>query len=281
VTDGGLSPLPPTRRRTREELRALLLDAGVQVLRDEGLGTGAEQLTFKRVFERVAADTGIRVTNASVIGRIWQNQAEFQSAVLASVAVDEVTDQEDAVLAATAVVLATADRSTLEGRRAALRELLRVAAEANLATGATSRSWAVAIGVWALASGSRGSEVDEEIYPALLNSYAGIDERAQAVTRGIMEFLGLRLRAPLRVDQFTQVCTALVEGCALRDRADAGIRGIERATGPGGAVQEWTVLGIGMEALVDEFFEFDPHWSSEPASGAVAEVRTEPRRAHP
>jgi len=266
VTDDGPSLSPPVRRRTREELRALLLEAGVQVLRDEGLGTGAEQLTFKRVFERVAAATGIRITNASVIGRIWQNQAEFQSAVLASLAVDEVTDQEEAFLSVAATVLDAADRSTLEGRKAALRELLRVAAEANLATGATSRSWAVVIGAWALASGSRGSETGQEIYAALLHSYTGVDERAQAATQGLMAFFGLELRPPLRLDQFTRACTALVEGCALRDRVDDGIRGIGRATGPDGAVQEWTVLGIGMEALVDEFFEFDPHWSPEPAS---------------
>jgi hypothetical protein len=261
VTDG--TP-PPARRRSREELRALLLDAGVEVLRDEGLGTGAEQLTFKRVFERVAATTGIRVTNASVIGRIWENQAEFQSAVLATMVADEVTDQEQAVMAAAMTALAAADRSTLDGRRAALRELLRVAAEANLSTGVTSRSWAVVIGVWALASGSRGSGAGDEIYTALKRSYEGIEERASEVARTLMAYLGLRLRPPLRVEQFTLVCTALVEGCALRDRADSGIRGIGRPTGPGGTVQEWTVLGIALEALVGEFFEFDPDWSPEP-----------------
>ena len=31
----------------------MLLDAGRSILRDEGLGTGAEAITFKRVFDRV------------------------------------------------------------------------------------------------------------------------------------------------------------------------------------------------------------------------------------
>ena len=109
------------RRRTRAELRALLLDAGVEVLLEEGLGTGAEHLTFKRVFDRVAATSGFRVTNASVIGRIWDNQAEFQSAVLTSVAAEEVTDQELSMREATADLVIAADRSTMEGRRAAMR----------------------------------------------------------------------------------------------------------------------------------------------------------------
>ena len=35
-------------RQTREELRSLLLETGRTILREDGLGTGAESLTFKR-----------------------------------------------------------------------------------------------------------------------------------------------------------------------------------------------------------------------------------------
>jgi hypothetical protein len=47
-------------RRNRDELRELLLRSGQSILREEGLGTGAEMLTFKRVFDRVEKDTGVR-----------------------------------------------------------------------------------------------------------------------------------------------------------------------------------------------------------------------------
>jgi hypothetical protein len=59
------------------------------------------------------------------------------------------------VLAGTAPFVETIDRSTPEGRLQALREIVRLGAEANLAVGTTSRSWATVIGVWALASGAR------------------------------------------------------------------------------------------------------------------------------
>ena len=261
---GQSTPVPS--RRTRAELRALLIDAALEVLRQDGLGTGAEQLTFKRVFERVAAETGIRVTNASVIGRIWANQAEFQSAVLAEVASEEVTDQERAVMAATAGYVASVDRSTPEGRRIALREFLRLAGEANLVTGTTSRSWATVIGVWALASGSRAAGTGDPIHEAMRASYAVIEDRSVVATKALMAFLGLRPRPPLDVRQFTTAVTALVEGCALRDRAAPGIRGLELPTGPDGALQPWTVLGVGLEALADQFFELDPDWAPGPAS---------------
>jgi len=174
---------------------------------------------------------------------------------------EEVTDQERIVMVATAEYVATVDRSTVGSRRAALHEIMRIAAEANLNTGTTSKGWATVLGVWALASGSQGSPATDPIYESLRASYTAIEERGIAATEALLAFLGMRPRPPFDTRQFTTACTALVEGCVLRDRADAGIRGIELGTGPGGSMQEWTVLGVGMEALAEHFFEFDPDWT--------------------
>jgi len=252
-------------RRSREELRSVLIKAGLDVLRENGLSTGAEGLTFKRVFEHVAATSGIRVTNASVIGRIWQNLAEYQGTVLALVAAEEVADLELAAAEASILSLKGVDLSTLEGRSATLTQLLRVSADSILDSVAISRRWALVIGAWALTSGSRGNEVSEPIHQALAHGFALTDARSVATTESLMDFLGLRLRSPLRVDQYISAQVALVDGCGLRDRADpSDMRGIDRPTGPGGAMEEWTVLAIGMEALADQFFEFDPDWSPPP-----------------
>ncbi len=218
TTAGAAGHRPPAAgRRTRSELRALLLDAGLEVLRRDGLGTGAEALTFKRVFERVAATTGIRVTNASVIGRIWDGLAEYQSAVLAAMASGEVTEQERAVIETVAGYVAAADRSTPEARRSAVREVMRLAAEANLAVGTTSRAWATVIGAWALASGARRSGVPNPVYDAMRAGYDAVDERSAADTVALADYLGLRVRPPFDVRQFSAALTALVEGCALRE----------------------------------------------------------------
>ena len=75
------APHRRTPRRSRKELRRLLVEAGTELLLEEGLGTGAEHLTFKRVFERLESTTGVRVTNASVIGRIWDSQDDFQTGI--------------------------------------------------------------------------------------------------------------------------------------------------------------------------------------------------------
>jgi hypothetical protein len=38
---------------------------------------------------------------------------------------------------------------------------------------------------------------------------------------------------------------------------EEGMGGIMRATGPGGDEREWTLFGIGLEALARQFFEID------------------------
>ncbi len=254
----------PRSRRSRAELRDLLIEAGMAILMEEGLGTGAENLTFKRVFERVAATQGIRITNASVIGRVWQNQAEYQSAVLAAVAAEELDVLTIDAADVARRVVADADRSTLDGRRRALSELARRAGEADLQMIAASGSWVATVGVWALSSAAPRSDEDD-VRTALRAGFAAIAEANLAFARTLQDDLGLRLRTGLELDHFVLSATALIKGCALRDRADPlALHGIMRPTGPDGAEQEWTILGVGLEALFDEYFELDPAWRPGP-----------------
>ena len=76
----------------------------------------------------------------------------------------------------------------------------------------------------------------------------------------VLPLLGLRPRAPLTLRQFTVSTGALVEGCALRQVGAEDLDVIERPTGPGGSMQEWTLFAVGLEALATAFFEIDPDW---------------------
>ena len=129
---------PPRTRRSRAELHKIVLDAGRDLLLSEGLGTGAEHLSFKRVLSHVADTRGIRITNASIIGRIWENQEEFQTDVIRSIVdqqvEEEVQDTSDALVAA----MGRLDVSTPELRRASLGELIRVTSAQYLSSASTS-----------------------------------------------------------------------------------------------------------------------------------------------
>ena len=84
----------------------------------------------------------------------------------------------------------------------------------------------------------------------------------------MLAYCGFRIRAPLTIGQLTASAGALAEGLALRERVDPdSTRGIERPSGPDGSAQTWTLFGLALVALVEEFIEPDPDWDKS-AEGA-------------
>lgn len=246
-------------RMTRNELRELLLASGLEMLREEGLATGAERLTFKRVFDRVEDETGIRVTNASVIRRIWRDNEDYQNDVLSLAVSDQSVDELQAALKKADQVLKKANLSTVDGRRTAVTELCRVAGGAHAEALAASRGWQLFAGTWANIASRPEDKWDERVTDAARATYAGLTERLAETMQGYMDVLGLRLRDGLTLQQFAVSVVALAEGCALRDRTDpAGSRKIKLPTGPGGRRQDWGIFSIGFEALVWRFLELAP-----------------------
>ena len=104
-------------RHSRDELRELILATGQTMLEEEGLSSGAAALTFKRVFARVEEDTGIRLTNASVIRRVWDSQSDFQTDVLAKIARGQNDQEIDAAESTVGPIAGSFDLTTLEGSR--------------------------------------------------------------------------------------------------------------------------------------------------------------------
>ncbi len=252
---------------SRDELRSLLLETGRTLLIEEGLGAGVDTLTFKRVFERVEATTGRRISNASVIRRAWENQADYQTDVLVSVAQQDGLGEFDGTFSAMAPLFATMDLSTEEARERSLRELCRVGGAANVLALLESPHWSLWIAVWALATTDphhpdeqRAGHLDK-IRRALLSGYEGVTQLWEDAYAALAASLGLRPRSPLTVRQFTVAVGALAEGCSLRQRLDPHMHGILRPTGPDGENQEWSVFAIGLEALQHQFFEPDPDWA--------------------
>ncbi len=261
-------------KQSREALRSLLLDAGRTVLLEDGLGTGADTLTFKRVFERVEEDTGLRLSNASIIRRVWENQADYQADVLASVAAEEGLGAFDRTIQALVPLIEGLDVSTAEAREQSLREVCRIGGAANILTLLESPNWSLWIAVWSLATTepSRGTpppvDFQKRIRVALLEGYDGFTARWEDAYRTLADFLGMRIRAPLTFGQLSVAVGALAEGCSLRHRVDEGMEGIVRPTGPHGEEQEWTLFAIGLEAILHQFFEPDPERADPPVPAA-------------
>lgn len=211
---------------------------------EEGLGTGVEHVTFKRVFDRLQAEQGIKVTNASVIGRIWENQDEFQRAVLRSVAASGEEDLS-ATLQMFEEIVDGADRSTPESRLLALSEICRVAGAIELDAMRDSGDWRTWVAMWGLHASKDSLQADPEVGELLARSYDRWTEFLTAVYANIFDRLGFEMADGLDISDLTAAIAAVTEGSALRDRLNPEVtRGIVSTASPDGVEREWTLLGL-------------------------------------
>lgn len=252
-------------KQSREDLRATLLEAGREILLEEGLGTGSSNLTFKRVFERVEKKTGVRVTNASVIRRVWDNQSDFQADVLVAIAQDEGRPETDRTVGAVVSVFDGVDLSTVESRARAMQEVCRVGGEASTKALADSPNWSLWISVVAMATTTTLPDQQLRMQTALLEGYGTVAKFWEEIYQGLIDLLGLRIRQPWTIRQFTMAVTAFAEGCSLRQHVTGNTERITRPTGPNGEDREWTLFSAGLEALASQFFEPDPDFVPPPA----------------
>ncbi len=240
----------------------MFIEAGRAILREGGLGTGGDVLTFKKVCQRVESDFGIRFTNASIIGRIWKNQFEYQTDVLATIAADDSNVEVQATLDLIAPLVASLDTASEEARRWSLQELCRVASAVHMTTLRQSTDWSLWIGIWAVTAVGSAPERRRRVDEALRASYADVTEQMEGIYAALVGMLGYRVRDGVTTRQFAIAAAALAEGCVLRDRVDAvQMSGIRRPTGRDGEEQEWTLLGLAFDALTRQFYELDPEWN--------------------
>jgi len=244
-------------RRSRAELRATLLDEGRQVLAEEGLQTTSSNLTFKRVFDRVDCRTGERITNASVIRRIWDNQAEFQADVLVAVTRDQARPEAGATVEAMTAVLESIDLATEESRAAAVREVFRVAGNASSTEFGRSAVWPLWISVVAMAASAPSPAQQHRFTSALTEGFESVAAFWSGTFAALMAMLGLRIRPGFTLDQFVQMVVALAQGCSIGQRIGGRDEVMVRPTGPDGQDQEWSPFSVGLESLVHQFMEPD------------------------
>ncbi len=260
-------------RRSREELRIVLLDVGVALLLERGLVGGAEHVTFAEVFAAAEGRWGSSINPASVYKRIWGTQAEFQRDLVLAAAAFYPDGEEQPTLAAARTVLASADLSTAQSRKAALSELCRVAGEVHVRILERSRPWQIWVGIWALTVSTPSTVDDEILGPAIRVGHEKAARALQVILEEVIPAIGYRMAPSFSFEQLSLAIEALTEGMALRGRfADARVLNIlrpdvvsgnlenSRSTSPAGALEAsatWTLFAVAMESLVLQFCEPD------------------------
>jgi hypothetical protein len=240
----------------RDELKELLVQVGLDLLIEEGLARGTERLTFKRVFDRAADERGVRVTNASVIGRIWTDMADYQADVLAAALKNDDLDGMEETILAAARVVAEADLVSVAGRHAAAVEVIRVACEAHVDAMTRARKADLNMGLRGLSVSRLPMEEGTLTAASVRWAYEEFAVRWDFVFEQTFAVIGIRMRPGLTVRQLSMLAISLTEGFTIWDRVDPTMtRHILRPTGPAGEKREWTIFSLGLEALVWQFAE--------------------------
>jgi hypothetical protein len=250
----------PRVRRSRQELREIVLEAGRDVLLTEGLGTGAEHLSFKRVLSHVAATRGIRITNASVIGRIWENQEQFQLDVVNSIANIQGDEEVSVATGAFDAALGRLDVSTPPLRRASLAELIRVSCAEYLTSASTSAA-SIQMALVSYVAASQTATSDNRLIDSFRDTNRRLTARYEELYALGLNACGWRIRPQYTVHEVATLFSAIAEGILLHQLIDPdAFSPIVLVSELDGSEVEWTQLGITMNSLVAFFAEPDPDW---------------------
>jgi hypothetical protein len=221
----------------------------------------AEHLSFKRVLSHVAVTRGIRITNASVIGRIWENQEQFQLDVVNSIANIQGDEEVAVATEALGAVLGRIDVSTPPLRRASLAELIRVSCAEYLASASTSAA-SIQMALVSYVAASQTATSDNR----LIDSFRRTNERLTAQYEELYSFglsaCGWRIRSQYSIHEVATLFSAIAEGILLHHLIDPdAFAPVLLASGLDGSQVEWSQLGITMNSLVDFFAEPEPEWT--------------------
>jgi hypothetical protein len=246
-------------RRSSAEIAELLVRTGMEIVLVEGPGHGVSNLTFKRVLDRLRDDHGITLAHASIIGRAFADQADYQHAVLSALIRMVGETELDETSAMIVTILRGADRTTLEGRLAANNDVIRLGAFANEKSMQESKTWPIWMAL--VATEAVRQQPDPTIYEELRSVVARETEDFADLYSRILDYLGLRIRDPYTINHLTIAISAIAEGAVMRQKVLPGLfTNQTMSPRPGEPAQLWSLLGLAIRGISDLMIEPIPNW---------------------
>ncbi len=247
----------PGPESTLEDVRALLIQTGVDDLLEAGLGTGVERLKLADVIE--AAGVSRATAYRSLFDEALNPQETMRRDVLKHVVGRSARQEQynSTVAAATAEFTLQADAlasSDVALRTQAMRSILLVAANSNFFEVAASRERAV---LTAMSGALRSIPADQlpEERDALRSGEEGISHRFVEMYAVYSELFGYRLKSHYEPHHFSTAIASVIDGTVMRDGYSEFLADIKRPTGPDGADESWTLFAILFEATYLAFWE--------------------------
>jgi hypothetical protein len=249
------------KRRKRADLKRLVLEAGVEVLERDGIGFGAEDLTYAKVFEHLEQTAGLRVTRGSVHERIWESQRDFQLEVLAAVVEWDVVSFLGETRATVEATVNEADLSTHAAREEAMRFLLRVTPMQSIQRSKTVDKWALwHATVHSVFSHSSTDENVATVRQVATTAYHKLFTARTELYFDAAQMLGYRIRQVpglterQMVEKWTSMILAMADGFSIREGAGL-IEAFELPSGPDGSPEQWDDFSFALWQVMPAFLE--------------------------
>lgn len=221
------------KRRSLDETRALLLDAGTALLADDGVSVTLDRVALIDVCRRAGLST------AGSAYKIWPNQQAFRAELLQHLVVGS-----SATFATTDQVT---DLLSDDGPLLCLDELIRIAAADNAETNQVI--YPTYLVVWL------ARRTDAELAATFQASEEDWLDAIVSLFTQVVEAYDLEFVPPFDAAVLGVTLSALVEGLTIRRRATPEFvpDSLPLPTGENGSDQPWTPFAIGVKAIFDAY----------------------------
>jgi hypothetical protein len=195
-----------------------MLETGHELALEAGIGLSLADFSMEEVIQRA------RVPRSSVY-RLWAYKDDYMDDLLCHMAgpgrwfAGQGAFDPETFRVVESTIVDNADLlNTAEGRRAILREIVRVAVRRNYDVGAQNRKWRIHVALIATIGSGRRDEIRDRIATTLEQTQAHSRRSMANMYRRMLVLLGLRLRdETLTIDHLITATSALMQGLTLRN----------------------------------------------------------------
>ena len=220
-------------RRTIEQTRRVLLDAGLRCLQQRGVSIGLMHIKLSDVASEAGLTTGAAY-------KCWENQESFHYDL--GVAAMGWRKRQSIATSVEAI-------RGLVDHQAPWQEVIRVGCQAYLDSCISDPSFVTSIALRSSAGcHSALTDAARDRLTSAVTAFADLYAAMFAVYRR-------RLRDPYTMDEFALTIAALAEGYVLQVLSGVDHPRVSRAQRIAGVGADWSLFAVAMEAIVESFTE--------------------------
>lgn len=248
-------------RRTRAELKEMMIQAGKDVLLDIEPSLGFDDLTYKAVFDHLQTNYDQKVTIGSIHERIWGSLREYQLDVVDALLLEPLIEHPSLAYQRAADVIAAIDTTTIEGRRYAVATCIRMSSY-FLYERPSEAAIDVAYAVRVRLFGMSAENPETQAVSASLTEIRRKSNEAYAdLVRMLMEVLQIRVRLdagdPDRVVHEVALLGNAIQIGLQTDPLPLASQPRQLPSGLNGELEEWHADAIALWANVRMMFELN------------------------